>query len=267
MLSTEPGAGQLSNFRTENRCFNCDYKERGSDGPWSNGVTDQGLIWDAEGYWNSSIPFIHEDAYKIEDVIKYLKQRCVFDLALKCDQLRASWNLNRALRMRAYGNVLVGRIWHVRKGFIGIHATKIDSLGIGEYERAERRTAGACQGGAVWFGTVTPDIRLVVGEGIETVLSAMILWGAEAGAATLGTEGLKSLVLPEAARRIVIAADNDLPGPNKKIGKGLEDARIARRNWLAEDPSIDVAIKLAPPPLEGEHKRDWNDVLMGLHHV
>jgi Toprim domain len=225
------------------------------------------LIWDAEFVWNGSIPFGHEDAFKIEDVINYLKQRCIFELASKCDQLRASWNSNRFLRMRAYGRVLVGRIWHVRKGFIGIHATRIESLGTGEYERAERRTVGACQGGAVWFGTVTPDIRLVVGEGIETVQSAMILWGAQAGAATLGTEGLKSLVLPEAARRVVIAADNNPTGPNKKIGKGLENARIARRNWLAEDPSIEVAIKLAPPPSEAEHQRDWNDVLMELRHV
>lgn len=258
---------RLSNFRIENRCFNCDYKERGSDGPWITDVTDQGLIWDAEGYWNDSISFIHEEAFKIEGVVRYLKQRCIFELASNCNQLRASWQLNRALRMRAYGNVLVARIWHVRKGFIGIHATRIQSLGMGEYERAERRTVGSCKGGAVWFGTVTPDIRLVVGEGIETVLSAMILWGAQAGAGTLGTEGLKSLVLPQAARRVVIAADNDAPQPGKKIGKGLEDARIARRNWLAEDPSIEVAIKLAPPPLDGEHKRDWNDVLMESNHV
>jgi hypothetical protein len=260
---------RLSNFRTDNRCFNCDYKERGSDGPWAADASSQTLIWDAEFVWNQSIPFVHEQAYKVANVIEYLKQRCIFELANKCDQLRAGCQLNRFLRMRAYGSIFVARIWHVRKGFIGVHASRIErNLGADkEYERAERRTVGSCQGGAVWFGTVTPDIRLVVGEGIETVLSAMILWGAQAGAATLGTEGLKSLVLPEAARRVVIAADNDVPLPGKKMGKGLEHARIARRNWLEEDPSIDVTIKMAPPPLEGEHKRDWNDVLMESHHV
>jgi hypothetical protein len=108
--------------------------------------------------------------------------------------LRGHISLHRSIKI-PYGPLLLGRIWHVRKGFIGVHVTRIESLGTGEYERAERRTIGAYQGGAVWFGTVTPDIRLVAGEGIETVLSAMILWGAQAGAATLGTEGLKSLVL------------------------------------------------------------------------
>ena len=257
---------RLSNFRIENRCFNCDYKERGSDGPWVSDVTDQSLIWDAECIWNGGIHFADETVYKVENVVKYLQQRGVFSLASKCDQLRGHIRLDRIINI-PYGSILLGRIWHVRKGFTGVHVTRIEKIAYEKYARAERRTIGACQGGAVWFGTVTPDIRLVVGEGIETVLSAMILWGAQAGAATLGTEGLKALVLPEAARHVVIAADNDAPGPGKKIVKGLEDARIARRNWLEEDPSIDVTIKLAPPPLAGEQKRDWNDVLMKSRYV
>jgi hypothetical protein len=124
--------------------------------------------------------------------------------------------------MRSSGSVLLGRVWHVRKGFMGVHATRVEwagpaygkngeRLGYLSCERDERRTVGVCQGGAVWFGTVTPETELVVGEGIETTLSAMILWGAKAGAATLGTAGMRSLVLPEAARRVVIAADNDAP--------------------------------------------------------
>jgi Toprim domain len=260
---------RLSNFKVRNRCFNCDYQERGSDGPWAAGVPDQHLIWDAQAIWeSSSIPLIgHEDQFKIREVIEYLKQRRIFELAATCDQLRGSWGLNRSLNMRAYGSQLVGRIWHVRNGFVGVHVTRIEWIG-GEppYERDERRTVGACRGGAVWLGTVTPNAELVVGEGIETTLSAMILWGARAGAATLGTAGLTSLVLPQAAKRVVIAADNDVPAPDK-IGAGLKAARTAKRLWLAEDPTIDVEIRIPPPPKAGEYKRDWNNVLMESAHV
>jgi hypothetical protein len=62
----------------------------------------------------------------------------------------------------------------------------------------------------VWFGTVTPDGWLVVGEGIETTQSAMILWGAKAGVATLGTNGMRSLVLPQAARKIATGGTTEL---------------------------------------------------------
>ena len=103
-------------------------------------------------------------------------------------------------------------------------------VGINPYQRDDRCTVGACQGGAVWFGTVTPDDVLVVGEGIETTLSAMILWGAKAGAATLGTAGLRSLVLPQAARRVVIAADNDAPV--------YKDSRSCPMEWMRREPHV-----------------------------
>jgi len=248
---------RLSNFRTSARCFNCDYKERGSDGPWAPGATNQAEIWKAETIWDSAYSLSEKSWTR---VAKYLEYRGVLDIALTCDQLRHDFDLNRVIPIRS-GAVLVARIWHVRKGFVGVHATRIEGT-----ERAERRTAGACQGGAVWFGTVTPDTALVVGEGIETVLSAMILWGVKAGAATLGTAGLESLVLPQAARFVVIAADNDVPKPPHKIGLGLRAARKARRLLLAENPTIDVKIKPAPSPKPGEEKRDWNDVLRESSH-
>jgi hypothetical protein len=191
----------------------------------------------------------------------------VFELASASDQLRLAWGLNRIVNIRA-GWYLVARVWHVRKGFLGVHITRCEWVG-GErpYVHDERRTVGACQGGGVWFGTVKPDAVLVVGEGIETTLSAMILLGATAGVATLGTEGLKALVLPQAARKVVIAADNDEPQFHKVTGKklpdGMDAAKATRRLWLEEDPTRDVDIKMAPGPAP----RDWNDVLMETCHV
>jgi hypothetical protein len=203
-----------------------------------------------------------------EVVYGYLKQRRICELASTCDQLRTTWGLNRVISIGAYSSILVGRIWHVRRGFVGVHVTRIEWVsGDTPYARDERRTLGACKGGAVWLGSVSPNSELVVGEGIETTLSAMILWNAKGGAATLGTSGLKSLVLPQAARRVVIAADNDALEPNRRIGIGLHAARAARRLWLAEDPAINVDIRLAPSPQAGATKRDWNDVLMGASNV
>jgi len=195
----------------------------------------------------------------------------VWDLAAICDQLHVASGLNRVLKIPAYGTLLIARIWHVRKGFVGIHATRIEYVGNGDppYQKDKERgtrTLGACKGGAVWFGTVTPDAWTVVGEGTETVLSAMQLWNCTAGAATCGTAGLESLVLPSAARRVLIAADNNVPEPPHKVGIGLRSARRARRTWLDVDPTIEVEIKLAPSPLPGEHQRDWNNVLMESDH-
>jgi hypothetical protein len=47
----------------------------------------------------------------------------------------------------------------------------------------------------------------------------------------------------------------------------MDAAKAARRLWLAEDPTIDVEIKLPPPPEDRAHKRDWNDVLMESEYV
>jgi hypothetical protein len=52
-LSNCPKCGyKLSKFRIAARCFNCDYKVRGSGGPWAAGVPDQNLIDDAERVWD-----------------------------------------------------------------------------------------------------------------------------------------------------------------------------------------------------------------------
>jgi hypothetical protein len=120
----------------------------------------------------------------------------------------------------------------------------------------------------VWFGTVTPDGWLVVGEGIETTQSAMILWGAKAGVATLGSNKMRSLVLPQAARKIVIAADNDaaIYKDGRKLPNGMDAAKDTSRGWLNDDPTLEVAIKLAPEPKPGEHSRNWNNVLIKSYH-
>src|SRR5262249_39814943 len=74
---------RLSNFKTSARCFNCDYTERGSDGPWAADATDQTLIWLAESIWDGADPFFQNE-YKYRYAYGYLKQRRIFDLAVTC---------------------------------------------------------------------------------------------------------------------------------------------------------------------------------------
>ena len=66
-------------------------------------------------------------------------------------------------------------------------------------------------GGAVRFGRPDPRRWLVIGEGIETVLSVALALHCPSWAA-LSTGGLIALQLPREARRVLIAADNDPNG-------------------------------------------------------
>jgi putative DNA primase/helicase len=68
---------------------------------------------------------------------------------------------------------------------------------------------GPCRGGAVRLGE--PGAVLIVGEGIETCLAAMLATGNAAWAA-LSTSGLRSLDLPRDIRDVIVLADGDEPG-------------------------------------------------------
>ena len=95
---------------------------------------------------------------------------------------------------------------------------------------------GHVVGAGVWFGRPGPDRELVVGEGVETTLSAMRLCGTEAGCAALSAIGISRLVLPEAARKISIFADHD------SDGKGRAGACEARRCWEAEGRAVTISV-------------------------
>jgi hypothetical protein len=86
----------------------------------------------------------------------------------------------------------------------------------------------------------------MVGEGIETCLSAMQLMGLPAWAA-LSAPGLRSLVLPADVKDVIVLADGDEAGE-----KAAQDCV---RRWMAEGRS--VRIDRAPRGM------DFNDVLRG----
>jgi hypothetical protein len=86
----------------------------------------------------------------------------------------------------------------------------------------------------VWFGTVNPDCELVVGEGIESSMSAARLYHAAASVAALSAVGIRNLILPPEAKLVRVFADHD---PD---GKGVAAATAACRRWREEGRAVVV---------------------------
>jgi hypothetical protein len=131
---------------------------------------------------------------------------------------------------------------------IGTHLTYLRRDGCGKANLPkvfQRETHGALVGGAIRLIPFDPDVALIVAEGIETALAAAEIFGAPAWSA-IYAEGLKTVELPIAARRVLIAADRD------KAGR--QCALAARDRWVAE--GREVAVKV--PLIDGQ---DFADVL------
>jgi hypothetical protein len=105
---------------------------------------------------------------------------------------------------------------------------------------------GPCRGGAVQLVPGSLGNSLLVGEGIETTLSAMQASGLP-GWAALSTSGLRVLDLPPRVRQVIVLADGD--------GPGEEAAVAAAHRWASEGRH--VRIGRAPRDL------DFNDMLLG----
>jgi putative DNA primase/helicase len=142
---------------------------------------------------------------------------------------------------------MVAVVEHVEHGIVGAHRTwlAVDGSAKASFDPA-RMSTGAVSGGAVWLAPAAET--LMVGEGIETTLAAMVATGLP-GWAALSTSGLVALVLPPVVRTVIILADNDLNGLVQKA------ADIAAHRWLAEGRNV----RLAMPPDPGT---DFNDVLI-----
>jgi len=110
-----------------------------------------------------------------------------------------------------------------------------------------RLSLGPCRGGAVRLGPLQPGEPLVLAEGVEDALVIMTATGLPAWA-TLGTAGLRAVVVPppDRVREVVIAADADAPG--------LAAARALGQRLLREGHRV----RLAVPP---EGSNDFGDII------
>jgi hypothetical protein len=149
--------------------------------------------------------------------------------------------------LRCLGGILIARVWHVQHGLSAIQRTFLLE-DCSDRDRSEHRiTEGVLKGGGVWIGAPRPDEEVVVAEGLETLLSALLLLDRRCGVAVLGPN-LRGLVLPKTARKIHIAADND--------ETGIPAARHAQAVWSAR--GLDV--RISHPATEGW---DFNNELLG----
>jgi putative DNA primase/helicase len=146
---------------------------------------------------------------------------------------------------RAELPAMLARIDGPNGALIGVHRTYLRRDKRGDWHRRDRASLGPIAGGAVRLAP--PAEMLLVGEGIETCLSAMQATGTPAWSA-LSTAGLVGLVLPSFVHTVVILADHD------QNGAGTRAAHAAAARWIGEGRRVYVAM----PPEPGT---DFNDVL------
>lgn len=128
---------------------------------------------------------------------------------------------------------------------LGIHRTFLARNGMGKAQVSpSKMMLGPCCGGAVRLAELG-DV-LLVGEGIETTLAAMLATGHPAWAA-LSTSGLRALELPAEVHDVIVLADGDDAGKSAAVAAAIRWKRHGRR----------VRIASAPPGT------DFNDLLMG----
>lgn len=144
---------------------------------------------------------------------------------------------------------MVAAIRDTRTGELrAVHRTFLrpDGSGKAALEPA-KASLGPVAGGAVMLDSPRNGVPLVIGEGVETTVSAAILMGGSAWAA-VSAGNLAALPLPPlpTCQAVVIAADPDVPGQRA--------AEAAARRWRAEGRTVRIAT-----PDHPDH--DFNDLL------
>lgn len=107
---------------------------------------------------------------------------------------------------------------------------------------------GPVGGGAVRLAPLDPDRELMIGEGIETTLSAMVMTPGIPAWSDISAGNLRQLVLPAEARDVILLVDND--------DEGERAALFAAGHWKRDGRRVRLA---RPPP----SFNDFNDVLPG----
>jgi uncharacterized protein (DUF927 family) len=121
--------------------------------------------------------------------------------------------------------------------------------GKAQVEKGEQKMSlGPCRGGVVRLAEPIDGKPLLLGEGVETVLTVMDATGLP-GWATLGTSGLVSFEPPDGITEVILLAEND-GGPNEKALNEIVPV-LAERG---------VTVRIARPPA---HVKDFNDLVNG----
>ena len=128
---------------------------------------------------------------------------------------------------------------------IAIHRTYLARDGAKARVEPAKASLGPVWGGAIRLHPLALNVPLVIGEGIESSVSAGRLMGLPAWAAVSAGNLAKGLVLPSDVHHVVIAADPD--------EAGRDAAHEAWLRWHAEGR----VVQMATPNGAG----DFNDLL------
>jgi hypothetical protein len=125
-----------------------------------------------------------------------------------------------------------------------IHRTYLKHDGSGKASvEPVRMDLGLRNGGSIRLADVADE--LMIGEGIETTLSAMQMYGLPGWAA--GSAGaMREVTLPTTVTSVIILADGDNPGE--------QAARFSAQRWLREGRRVRIA--------RAPWGKDFNDVLI-----
>jgi phage/plasmid primase-like uncharacterized protein len=130
---------------------------------------------------------------------------------------------------------------------IALHKTFIEPDGTGKADvEPARASNGHPHGGAIMLDTPIPGRPLVIGEGIETSLSAGLLLGVPAWCA-ISAGNLPFITPPRTVSEVIVAADHDDPGQRA--------AEKAAKRFAAQGFKVSIRTPTTPG-------WDFNDVLM-----
>ena len=135
---------------------------------------------------------------------------------------------------------LVAGVQDTAGRFMGIQRTYLDGPRKAALDPV-RASLGSLAGGAVRLVPV-PDDAVLIGEGIESTAAAVRVLDWPGGAwATLGTSGLRAIVLPAAMRRVVVAAGRDPGGLRAAVALADRLESEGRRVTIEAPPFGDFA--------------------------
>lgn len=132
---------------------------------------------------------------------------------------------------------------------VGVHRTYLAEPSVKAATEPAKAMLGPCGGGAVRLSDGSGP--LVVGEGIETMLTLRDARSSARCWAALSTSGVAGLRLPETVGELIIAPDGDAPG------------RTAADKLAHRAHALGWRVSVLDPPGDG---LDWNDWARGMQH-
>ncbi|HBA73456.1 MAG TPA: hypothetical protein DCZ63_15075 [Geobacter sp.] len=136
-------------------------------------------------------------------------------------------------------------------------------IDLDNHKKTGAKMHGPCDGRGIWFNRKGDKAEIVVGEGIETVLSVIQATGKN-GVAALSTAGMKGLIIPDETNVLYLAVDSDpvrekesssMPGQKAAyvLAERFEASREGRKAFLVSPD--DTCFSTNPAKL------DFNDLL------